>query len=102
MLQRAIILSNAYDKQSGPVNGGEFYNMLNRPLEFDRCCGEVWRVGLGEIMYQPNSWQNVRDGMNSIDLEVSNMSVMRPAENVLYMCSWTFIDEQTARKGPRS
>ena len=67
-----IYVSSGYCTDIYPENnGGEFYNDLNQNFYI----GEGRRVGLAEIFYTPNSWDNVRDGSNTFELEMSDYPI---------------------------
>src|SRR5271163_3517983 len=70
-----IILTSALCKDVYPDNqGGDFRNLLNKPLVFTEP-GEEWSVALSEISYIPDSWYNVRENHNTIGIEMSNFLV---------------------------
>src|SRR6266853_247947 len=63
-----IHLSSSYCKDQFPENhGGSFYNTLNQKLHLET---GNWHVGLAEVLYEPNSWDNVREGHNTIQYEL--------------------------------
>src|SRR6266853_1631806 len=63
-----IYLSSSYCKDQFPENhGGSFYNTLNQKLHLET---GNWHVGLAEVLYEPNSWDNVREGHNTVQFEL--------------------------------
>src|SRR6266853_48143 len=61
-------LSSSYCKDQFPENhGGSFYNTLNQKLHLET---GNWHVGLAEVLYEPNSWDNVREGRNTVQFEL--------------------------------
>src|SRR5271163_4213271 len=70
-----IVLTSALCKDIYPDNqGGDFRNLLNKPLIFNEP-GEEWSVALSEISYLPDSWHNVREPNNTIGIEISEFTV---------------------------
>jgi len=71
-----IYVSSVYCKETYPDNNGmEFYNDFNQNLYLN----DMWKVGLAEIQYTPNAWDNVRDGKNTIDMELFEYPVQTKA-----------------------
>src|SRR5271154_2416796 len=75
MSNHSIVLSSSLCRDSFPSNhGGEFSNYLNQSLEFDDP-DESWTVALSEIYYQPDSWENIREGFNEMLVTIENFLV---------------------------
>jgi hypothetical protein len=65
-----VILSSSFCKDEYPDNHGcEFTNRLNQQLDLDQP-NESWSVALREITYEPDFWQNVREGFNECDIRI--------------------------------
>src|SRR6266853_2151763 len=68
----SIVLSNAFYKKDFPENnGGNFQTILNHTLEFKR----PTRVALSDVLYTRDTWANVREGHNSIEIEFTNLPI---------------------------
>jgi hypothetical protein len=63
----SIILSSLLCKDAYPENnGGNFHNYLNQELHLDGGC----KIALSEVIYEPNSWDNVREGSNDVKISM--------------------------------
>ena len=63
-----ITLPSNACKNIFPSNtGGHFKTILAQPLHLDN---NTWEVGLAEITYVANSWDNVREGENEVLLQI--------------------------------
>jgi hypothetical protein len=61
----AVILSSDLCTDDFPENhGGDFTNNLNHSLDFSVDPESTWAVALKEVVYVPESWDNVHDGGN--------------------------------------
>src|SRR5277367_2489438 len=78
-MQEIVYLSNSFCKKDFPNNQAvNFQNKLNKSLTF-----KIKRkVALSEILFTPGSWDNVRQGNNSMEIEISNYPIY-DAENSL-------------------
>src|SRR5277367_759363 len=80
-----IILTSALCKDVYPDNkGGDFRNVLNKPLEFTEP-GESWAVALSEISYLPDSWYNVRENYNTVSIGASGFKVYGKSQRLIYL-----------------
>src|SRR5277367_2506390 len=80
-----IILTSALCKDVYPDNkGGDFRNVLNKPLEFTEP-GESWAVALSEISYLPDSWYNVRENYNTVSIGASGFKVYGKSRRLIYL-----------------
>src|SRR5277367_1396846 len=79
-----IVLTSALCKDVYPDNkGGDFRNVLNKPLEFTEP-GESWAVALSEISYLPDSWYNVRENYNTVSIGGSGFKVYGKSQRLIY------------------
>src|SRR6266853_1279504 len=90
MTQHAVILSNTFSNSQG----GDFRNQLNQSLNFDST-NEEWKVSLGEFIYYPQSWENVREGSNTIEIEISDYRVKELTGRKFFISLWQYIDPPT-------
>jgi len=88
MTQHAVILSNTFSSSQG----GDFTNHLNQSLKFNST-NEEWKVSLGEFIFYPQSWENVREGSNTIEIEISDYRVKEVTGRKLFISSWQYIDQ---------
>src|SRR6266853_34836 len=88
MTQHAVILSNTFSNSQGV----DFVNHLNQSLKFNST-DEEWKVSLGEFIYYPQSWENFREGSNTIETEISDYRVKELTGRKLFISSWQYIDE---------
>ena len=67
-------VSSACNKNDYPDNhAGDFTNNFNRDIQFD----DKWKLALSDVKYDlKRSWDNVRDGNNSVELEISNYPIL--------------------------
>src|SRR5208282_2915272 len=80
-----IILTSALCKDVYPDNkGGDFRNVLNKPLKFTEP-GESWAVALREISYLPDSWYNVRENYNTVSIGASGFKVYGKSQRLMYL-----------------
>ena len=64
----SVILCSDWSKGMYPENsGGKFTNLLHSNLNFSR---EDWSVALTDVIYTPDTWSNVREGFNDIQIRM--------------------------------
>src|SRR5271154_1612838 len=92
MSNHSIVLSSSLCRDSFPHNhGGEFSNYLNQSLEFDDP-DESWTVALSEIFYQPDSWENIRDGYNECKVSLYNFGYIVQPQKVKERLDYIYYD----------
>src|SRR3981189_2498618 len=65
-MQYSVIICSDWSKGMYPENtGGKFTNLLHSNLNFSRA---DWSVALTDVIYTPDTWTNVRDGFNDIQI----------------------------------
>lgn len=70
-----VIVSSFYCTDEYPNNNGcDFTNTLNQPLDIDEP-NETWAVALREITYEPNFWQQMREGFNECEIRLRDFDV---------------------------
>ena len=63
-----MILCSDWSKDMYPNNtGGKFTNLLQSNLNFSR---DDWSVALTDVIYTPDTWTNVREGFNDIQIRM--------------------------------
>ena len=69
-----IVLSSSFCQNEYPNNHGcEFTNELSEQLDMDQP-NESWSVALREITYEPEFWQNVREGFNECQIKLGSFN----------------------------
>ena len=67
-MQHSVILSSDWSRDMYPENAwGKFTNLLHSNLNFSRA---DWSVALTDVIYTPDTWTNVRDGFNDIQIRM--------------------------------
>src|SRR3981189_2893633 len=77
-----VILCSDWSKDMYPKNnGGKFTNLLHSNLNFSR---EDWSVALTDVIYTPDTWTNVREGFNDIQIRMKGFKKWGIAEYTLW------------------
>src|SRR3977135_1038668 len=64
----SVVLCSDWSRDMYPENsGGKFTNLLHHNMNFSR---EDWSVALTDIVYTPDTWHNVRDGYNDVQIRM--------------------------------
>src|SRR5437773_1665406 len=72
-MSTSIWFSSAENLAEHPQNNAcDFINELNAPMDFS---DGRWRVAAGEIIYENNFWQNVRQSISQVELTFENLQV---------------------------
>ena len=63
-----MVLSSEWSTDLYPDNvGSKFTNLLHSNINFS---AENWSVALTDIVYTPDTWANVREGSNDIQIRM--------------------------------
>src|SRR3981189_1157654 len=77
-----VVLCSEWSKDLYPENtGGKFTNRLHSNMNFS---GENWSVALTDIVYTPDTWNNVRADSNDIQIRMKGFKKWRIAEYTLW------------------
>src|SRR3977135_3739265 len=67
-----VVLCSDWSRDMYPENsGGKFTNLLHHNMNFSR---EDWSVALTDIVYTPDTWHNVRDGYNDVQIRMKGFN----------------------------
>ena len=78
-------------------NGGSFRNNFDSNKYFQSNS----RVRISEIAFQPNSYYNVREGTNTISIEMSNLIVEKYSKAKVYVDELTYQTRKVIKKSKR-
>src|SRR3981189_383909 len=77
-----VVLCSEWSKDLYPENtGGKFTNLLHSNMNFS---GENWSVALTDVVYTPDTWNNVRVGSNDIQIRMKGFKKWGIAEYTLW------------------
>src|SRR3981189_3976675 len=77
-----VILCSDWSKDMYPNNtGGKFTNLLQSNLNFSR---DDWSVAITDVIYTPDTWTNVREGFNDIQIRMKGIQKWGIAEYTLW------------------
>src|SRR3981189_2886222 len=77
-----VVLCSEWSKDLYPENtGGKFTNRLHSNMNFS---GENWSVALTDIVYTPDTWNNVRADSNDIQIRMKGFKKWGIAEYTLW------------------
>ena len=81
-MQHSVILCSDWSKGMYPENtGGKFTNLLHSNINFSRA---DWFVALTDVIYTPDTWTNVREGFNDIQIRMKGFKKWGIAEYTLW------------------
>ena len=91
-MQYSVIICSDWSKGMHPENsGGKFTNLLHSNLNFSR---EDWSVALTDVIFTPDTWTNVREGVNDIQIRMKGFqkwglhSILYGAQDRPYTKLW--------------
>src|SRR3981189_1241119 len=77
-----VVLCSEWSKDLYPENaGGKFTNLLHSNMNFS---GENWSVALTDVVYTPDTWNNVRVDSNDIQIRMKGFKKWGIAEYTLW------------------
>src|SRR3981189_2870794 len=77
-----VVLCSEWSKDLYPENaGGKFTNLLHSNMNFS---GENWSVALTDVVYTPDTWNNVRADFNDIQIRMKGFKKWSIAEYTLW------------------
>jgi hypothetical protein len=79
----SIVLSSSLSKDAYDNHGGDFTNVLNQVLNFTSP-NEQCSVALAEVVYVPDTWPNIRDGFNQIEISMFGFETLNLQKMTIY------------------
>src|SRR3981189_948449 len=77
-----VVLCSEWSKDLYPENtGGKFTNLLHSNMNFS---GENWSVALTDVVYTPDTWNNVRADSNDIQIRMKGFHKWGLQPHTLY------------------